>query len=201
MRQLACSVCGEKHQVGPGVNEVRCAGCHITREAPRIEDGVHYYSPEAFKKIVSAGIDDWKLIEDKREEERKFIKKFNNLRKRKNSLVETRRKLDISWRKVKRLQAYRLLNLGWKRKDTARKLGVNPSTVSKWKVLQRKLDDEQTPYDKKKKQHSDFESSSSGSSSESKNQENQGHSKSKIDYHFSKRTLDFIQKESGQTND
>lgn len=196
MKKLACSVCGEKYQVSPGVNKVTCAECYITDEVPRVEDGVYYRSAEAFRKIVSAGIDDWRIIEDKRLEERKLINKFSNLRKRKNSLTETKRKLGISWRKIKRLEAYRLLNLGWKRKDIANELAVNLSTISKWKVLQKELNNDQVPYDKKKKQHCNFESSSGGSSSEGKKQENQGHRKSKIDYHFSKRTLDIIQRDN-----
>ncbi len=56
---------GEKCQTGPGVNKVTRAECYITGEAPRVEDGVHYYSSEAFLKLISAGIDDWKLIKDK----------------------------------------------------------------------------------------------------------------------------------------
>lgn len=196
MKELGCSVCGEKHQVGPGVNKVMCAECYITGEAARVEGGVHYFSPEAFNKIVSVGMDDWEIIEDKDVEERKLIKKFNNLRKRKNSLVEIRRKLGISWRKVNRLEAYRLLNLGSKRKDIAKELGVNLSTISKWKVLHNQFKADQRPYNQKKKQHSNFQSSSGGSSPEGKNQENPGHSKSKIDYHFSRKTLDIVQRDN-----
>ncbi len=196
MEELACSVCGEQHRVGARVNKVTCAECHITGEAARVEDGVYYRSPEAFRKIVSAGIDDWEIIKDKKAEERELIKKFNRMRKRKNSLIKTRRKLNTSWCKVNRLEAYRLLNLEWKRKDIARELGVDVATVSRWRMLQKELFNDQTPYDKKKKQHSDFESGSSGSSSDGKNQENQGHSKPKIDYNFSKRTLDILQKEN-----
>lgn len=166
-----------------------------------MEDRVYYRSDEAFKKIVSAGIDDGKIIEDKRVEERKLIRKFNNLRKRENSLLDIRQKLNISWHKVKRLEAYRLLNLGRKRKDIAKELKVNLSTISKWRVLQKKLDDEQTPYNKEKKQHFNFESSSGGSSSGGKKKENQGRSKSRIDYHFSRKTLDFVQGEDEQTHD
>ncbi len=201
MRQLGCSVCGEKQRVSPGVNKVTCAECYITGETPRVEGRAHYRSPDSFKKIVSAGIDDWEIIKDKKAEERELIKKFNRMKKRKNSLIEISRKLGISWRKVNRLEAYRLLNLGWKRKDIANELGVNLSTISKWKVLQKELSNDQTPYDKKKKQHSHFESSSSSSSSESKNQENQGLRASKIDYHFSKKTLDFVRRENEQTHD
>ncbi len=161
-----------------------------------VKDGVYYRSSEAFKKIVSVGIDNWEIMEDKEVEERKLIKKFNNLRKRKNSLVDIRRKLDISWPKIKRLEAYRLLDLRWKRKDIAEELVVNLSTISKWKVLKKELNNEQTPYDKKKKQHSNFESSSGGSSPESKNQENQVHRKQKIDYNFSKKTLFIKQRDN-----
>jgi len=196
MEELACSVCGEKHQVSPGVNRVTCAECYVSGEAPGVEDGVYYYTSEAFKKILSVGTDNWKLIEDKRVQERKLIKKFNKMRRKKNSLVKIKQKLGISWRKIKRLEAYRLLNLGWKRKDIANELAVNLSTISKWKVLQKELNNDQVPYDKEKKQHSNFESSSGGSSSEGKKQENQGHRKSKIDYHFSKRTSDFVQRDN-----
>lgn len=203
MGQLACSVCGEKYQVSPGINEVTCAECYITGEAPRVEGGVYYYSPEAFKKIVSAGIDDWELIEDKRVKERKLVERFNRMRKRESSLVKIKQKLDISWRKIKRLEAYRLFDLGHKRKDVAKELGVNLSTISRWKVLHKDLKSEQIPCHKGKMQHSNSKTGSDNSSSEGKNQENQGHRKSKIDYHFSKRTLNFVlsESENAQTND
>lgn len=155
----------------------------------------------AFKKIVSVGIDDWEIMEDREAEERKIIKKFSNLRKKENSLVKIKQKLGIPWSKIKRLEAYRLLNLGWKRKDIAKEFAVNLSTISKWKVLQKELNSDQTPYDKKKKQHFNFKSSSGGLSSEDENQENHEYSKSKIDYHFSRKTLDFVQGEDKQTND
>ena len=71
MKQLACSVCGKKHQVSPEVNKVTSAECYITGEAPRVEDGFHYYSPDAFLKLVSVGFDDWKVIKDKTEQEKK----------------------------------------------------------------------------------------------------------------------------------
>jgi len=202
MGQLACSVCGEKYQVSPWVDKVTCTECYITGEAPRVEDGVYYYSPEAFKKIVSAGIDDWELIEDKRIKVRKLVKRFNRMRKRESSLVKIKQKLDISWRKTKRLEAYRLFDLGYKRKDIAKELGVNLSTISRWKVLYKELKSDQIPCRKGKMQHSNSESCSGSSSSEGKNQENQGHRKSKIDYHFSKRTLNFVlsELENGQTN-
>jgi len=195
-------VCGEKYQVSPGVNKVTCAECYITGEAPRVEDGVYYYSPEAFKKIVSAGIDDWELIEDKRVKERKLVKRFNRMRKRESLLVKIKRELDISWRKIKRLEAYRLFDLGYKRKDIAKELGVNLSTISRWKVLHKELKSVQIPFHKGKMQQFNSESCSGGTSSEGKNQENQGHRKSKIDYHFSKRTLNFVlsESENGQTN-
>jgi len=196
MKELACSVCGEKYQVGSGVNKVTCAECYITGEVPRVEDGVYYRGPEAFRKIVSAGIDDWKIIEDKTAEDGRLINLFNRMRKKENSLVKIKQKLGISWRKIKRLEAYRLLNLGWKRKDIAKELTVNLSTVSKWRMLQKELNNNQIPYNKKKKQHSNFESCSGGLSSEGKNQENQGCRKSKIDYHFSKKTLDIVQSDN-----
>jgi len=62
--------------------------------------------------------------------------------------------------------------------------------------LQKELNNNQIPYNKKKKQHSNFESCSGGLSSEGKNQENQGCRKSKIDYHFSKKTLDIVQSDN-----
>jgi len=196
MRQLTCSVCGEKYQVSPGINEVTCAECYITGEAPRVEDGVYYYSPEAFKKIVSAGIDDWELIEDKRVKERKLVKRFNRMRRRESSLVKIKRELDISWGKIKKLEAYRLFDLGYKRKDIAKELGVNLSTISRWKVLHKELKSVQIPCHKEKMQHSNSKRCSGGSSSEGENQENQGHRKSKIDYNFSQKTLDFVTRES-----
>ncbi len=196
MKELACLVCGEKYQVSPGVNKVTCADCYITGEAPKVKDGVHYYSPEGFLKLVSAGIDDWKVIKDKTEQERKLIKRFNGMRKRENSLIRIQRKLGISWPKTKKLEGYRMLNLGWKRKDIAKELGVNASTVTKWKVSQKESEQAQIPYFKKKKQHANFGSSSGGSSSEGKNHENQKYRKSKIRYNFSQKTLNFVRRES-----
>lgn len=196
MKQIACSVCGEKYQAGSGVTKITCAECYITGEAPRVEDGVNYRSREAFTRIVSAGIDDSKVIEDKTAKEKRLIRKFNGMRKRENSLIRVQRKLGISWPKTKKLEGYRLLDLGWKRKDIAKELEINASTITKWKVLQRKLEGAQMPYSEKKKQHSNFESRSGGLSPEGKNQENQGYRKSKIDYNFSQKTLDFVKRES-----
>jgi len=196
MKELACSVCGEKYQVSPGVNKVTCAECYITNEAPRVKDGVHYYSPEAFTKIVSAGIDDWKVIKDKTAEEKKLIKKFNRMRKREDSLIKIQRKLGISWPKTKKLEGYRLLNLEWKRESIAKELEVNLSTVSKWRMLQKELENNRMPYPKKKMQHFNSETSSNSLSSEGKNLESKKYRKSKIRYNFSQKTLDFVRRES-----
>lgn len=196
MKQLACSVCGEKYQASPGVNKMTCAECCITGEAPRVEDGVHYYSPEAFLKLVSAGIDDWKVIKDKTGQEKKLIKRFNRMRKRENSLIRIQRKLGISWPKTKKLEGYRMLNLGWKTESIAKELGVNVATVSRWRMLQKESEEAQIPCHKEKMQHSNSENSSGGLSSEGKNQENQKYRKSKIRYNFSQKTLDFVKRES-----
>jgi len=195
MKELVCSVCGEKYQVGPGVDKVTCAECYITGEAPRVEDGVYYRGPEAFKKLVSAGFDDWKVIKDKTGQEKKLVKRFNRMRKREGSLIKIQRKLKISWPKTKKLEGYRMLNIGWKRKDTAKELGVNVATVSRWRVLQKELEGAQMPYHNKKKQHSNFETGSGGLSSEGKNRESQKHRKSKIRYNFSQKTLNFVRRE------
>lgn len=118
------------------------------------------------------------------------------MRRREDSLIKIRRKLGISRPKTKKLEGYRLLNSEWKRKDIAKELGVDFSTISKWKVLQQELNNAQLPYHKEKKQHCNFESGYGESSSEGKNQENQGHSKPKIDYNFSQETLDCVRRES-----
>ncbi len=196
MKGLACSVCDETYQVGPGVDKVVCAECYITGEVPRVEDGINYHSREAFLKLVSAGIDDWKLIKDKTGQERKLIKRFNGMRKRENSLIKIQRKLAISWPKTKKLEGYRMLNLGWKRGSIAKELGVNVATISRWKVLQKKSEEAQLPCHRKRMQHSNFESSSGGLSSEGKNQENHGYRKSIIRYNFSQKTLNFVRRES-----
>lgn len=198
MKQLACSVCGEKYQVSPGVDKVTCAECYITGEAPRVEDGVHYYSPEAFTKLVSAGIDDWKVVKDKTGQERKLIKKFNRLRNKEDSLIRIQRKLGISWPKTKKLEGYRMLNLECKRKDIVKELGVNISTICNWRMLQKKLNNDQIPYSKKKMQHSNSETSSSGLSLEGEIRESQKYRKSKIDYNFSQKTLNFVRRESAE---
>lgn len=137
MKQLVCSICGKKYQVSPEVTKVTCAECYMTNEAPRVEDGVHYYSTEGFTKLVSAGIDDWKVIKDKTGQEKKLIKKFNGLRNKEDSLIRIREKLGISWPKTKKLEGYRMLDLGWKGKDIVKELGVNISTVSHWRALQK----------------------------------------------------------------
>lgn len=196
MKQLACSVCEEKYQVSSGVNKVTCAECYITGEVPRVEDGVNYRSREAFLKLVGAGFDDWKVIKDKTGQEKKLIKRFNRMRKREDSLIKIQRKLGISWPKTKKLEGYRLLDLGYKRKDIAEEFGVNVATVSRWKVLQKESEEAQMSCPKKKMQHSNSESSSGGLSSEAKNQENHKYWKSKIRYNFSQKTLNFVRRES-----
>lgn len=196
MKQLACLVCDEKHRVSPGVNKATCAECYITGEAPRVEDGVHYYSSDAFLKLVSAGIDDWKIIKDKTGDETKLINRFNRMRKRENSLIKIQRKLGISWPKTKKLEGYRMLDLGWKRKDIVKGLGVNISTICNWRMLQKKLNNDQIPYHKKKRQYSNSETGSGGLSSDGKIRESQKYRKSKIRYNLSQKTLDFVRRES-----
>jgi len=102
----------------------------------RIETGEDVYSCCA---LITQGkrIDDWKVIKDKTGQEKKLIKKFNGLRNKEDSLIRVRGKLGISWPKTKKLEGYRMLDLGWKGKDIVKELGVNISTVSHWRALQK----------------------------------------------------------------
>ena len=59
------------------------------------------------------------------------------MRKREDSLIKIQRKLGISWSKTKKLEGYRLLDLRWERESIAKELGVNVSTISGWRVLQK----------------------------------------------------------------
>ena len=197
MKELACSICRKIHEVDDEVTKVTCGNCLLVGEPPtRVENGMIYYTPEAYLKLVSAGIDTWTLDEDKEAGEKKLIKRFTRMRKKEDSLVRIQRKLGISWPKIKRLEGYRLLDEVWKREDIAKELEVNLSTVSRWKVLQKKLKDALYSDSEEKMQHSNLGSGSGGSSSEGKNQENEEYRKSKIRYNFSRKTLDFVRRES-----
>jgi len=132
MKVLACPVCGEEKEVDDSVDKVICAECLITGEAPLSEDGVQRYSPEAFLKLVSVGIDDWKDPKSEEVEEKKLVRKFNNLREKKIPLINVQERMDISWKKTKKLEAYRLLQKGWTQNKIAKELKVNQATVSRW---------------------------------------------------------------------
>ena len=189
MKELACPVCGKKQWVDREAKKVICAECFITGEAPRVKNGIQYYSPDAYLKLVSAGIDKWTLPKDKEAEERKLIKKFNGIRKKEDSLIRIQRRLGISWPKTKKLEGYRLLDEGWKREDIARELQLNLSTVSRWKVLQKKLRGALYSNSEEKVQHSDSESSPGGSSSKVQNHKNWRQRITKINYNFSAESL------------
>ena len=145
MKVLACPVCGEGKEVDDKVGKVICAECHITEEAPLTKDGIQGYSSEAFLKLVSVGIDDWRISKDKGTEEKKLIKRFNALRKRGNNLIEIRNKLGIPWKKIKRLEGYRLLRKGKRQKDIAQALEVSRRTISRWNETFEVLNNSITP--------------------------------------------------------
>lgn len=189
MKEPACPVCGKIQWVDLEVQQVMCAQCLITGEAPRVKNGIQYHSPLAYLKLVSAGIDTWTLPKDKEAEEKKLIKKFNTIGKKEDSLIKIQRKLGISWPKTKKLEGYRLLDEGWKREDIAKELQVNLSTVSRWKKLQKKLEDALHSDSEEKMQHSNLGSGSSSPSSRMKNDKNPRHPKTKINYNFSAESL------------
>jgi len=54
MKELGCPVCGKIQWVDLDVEKAMRAECLITGEAPRVEDGIQYYSPDAYLKLVSA---------------------------------------------------------------------------------------------------------------------------------------------------
>ncbi|TET83074.1 hypothetical protein E3J38_01105 [candidate division TA06 bacterium] len=88
MKELACSICRKVYEVDDEVTKVTCGDCLLAGEPPtRMENGIVYYTPRAYLKLVSAGIDTWTLDEDKEAEEKKLIKKFNRIRKKEDSLV------------------------------------------------------------------------------------------------------------------
>ena len=150
MKVLECPECGEKKEVDNKVKKVICAECLITGEAPLREDKIHRYSNEAFLKLVSAGIDNWEIPKDKEAEEKKLVEKFNKLREKESDLVKIKRKLGIPWRKTKKLEGCRLLKKGWSQKDIAKELQVNPSTIYRWKTLQKCHKDDAFTTKKKK---------------------------------------------------
>lgn len=190
MKELACSICRKVHEVDDEVTKVTCGDCVLTGGAPtRVENGTVYYTPEAFLKLVSAGIDTWTVDGDKEAEEKKLIKRFNRIRKKEDSLVRIRRKLGISWPKTQRLEGYRLLEEGSKRKDIAKELEINLSTVSRWKVLQKKLNAAPLGDRSETLQRSYSQNGSGGLSSRTENDKNPKQRKTKINYHFSAESL------------
>lgn len=193
MKVLECPECGEKKEVDDKVKEVICAECLITGETPLSKDGIARYSIEAFTKLVSAGIDDWEIPKDEEAEEKKLIEKFNNLRAQKKDLVNIKQKLGILWRKTKKLEGCRLLKKGWSQKDIAKELQVNPSTIYRWKVLQKCHKDDGLHHEEEKMHDFDFESLSNKASPEA----NFGGSDQKIKYNFSPRTLKIAKEENG----
>lgn len=195
MKLLVCPICGERQQVDDKAKKVICAECLITKEAPLGGDGVQSYSREAFLKLVSVGIDDWKVTGDKEAEEKKLAEEFNILRKKYDSLVKVKRKLNVPWRKAKKLEGLRLLKEGWSRKNIAKELKVDPSTVSRWKKLQKKATDDLLPTEEEKMQHSDSEVVSGSPSSDAKNQ---GEPKLKVQYKYSAKTLRIVKEETGE---
>jgi len=164
MKIMRCEICGEEYQVDDEVERVVCGQCLITGEAAREENGIHYHSSEAFLKLVRAGIDKGEIPGDKEAKDRELTKRFNNLRKRGDSLVRVQRKLRIPWSKTKKLEGYRLLEKGWSRKDIVKELRVNPSTVSRWKALHFTSKGDLLYAEEEKMQHPDFESGSGSSS-------------------------------------
>jgi len=189
IKELACPVCEKKRWVDVEVEEVVCAERLITGEAPRVENGIEYYSPAAYLKLVSAGIDKWTLPKDKEVEEKKLMRKFSRARKKEDSLIRIQRKLGISWPRTKKLQGYRLLDEGWKREGIAKELQVSLSTVSRWKKLQKKMEDVLYSGSGEKMQHSNLGSGSSSSSSKGKNHKNWKQGKTKINYNFSAESM------------
>lgn len=189
MKILSCGICGEEYQVDDEVEGVVCGQCLITGEAAREENGIHYHSSEAFLKLISVGIDIWEIPGDRQAKERELTKRFNNLRKRGDSLVTVQRKLRIPWSKTKKLEGYRLLEKGWSRKDIAKELKVNLSTVSRWKALHFASKGDLLYAEEEKMQHPDFESDSGSSSWKEKTSRIRGHGAPQIHYRFSAQTL------------
>lgn len=194
MKVLICPVCGEENEVDDRVKEVICAECLITKEAPVSRDGIDGYAPSAFLRLVSAGIDDWEVSRDRKTEEVILFKRFNNLRIRRNSLIQTRNKLNIPWRKIRKLEAYRLLKKGWRRKDIAKELEVNRRTVYRWNETFRTLLGTFYPRNGK---NVTFGSRNELPEQSSK-MEFQGNG-NQIDYNFSSESLDRVANEDAET--
>lgn len=198
MKTLECEICEEEYEVDDKVKKVVCAECLITEEAPLHEGKVHGYSNEAFLKLVSVGIDNWEIFKDKEAEEKKLIEKFNKLREKEIDLVNIKRKLNISWREVKKLEGYRLLKKGWSQKDIVKELQISPSTIYRWKTLQNYHKDEVLHTEEEKMHDSDFESVSSSISSGAKNAKFEERGNSKIKYNFSPKTLKIVKEETDE---
>jgi len=192
LKVLECPECGEKKEVDEKVKKIICAECLITGETPLSENGIVEYSIEAFTKLVSAGIDNWETPKDKEAEEKKLVEKFNKLREKESDLLNIKQKLGIAWGKTKKLEGFALLKKGWSQKDIAKELQVNPSTIYRWKTLQKCHKDDGLYHEEEKMHDFDFESLSS------KGFENQnlGGSDQKIKYNYSPKTLKIVKKEN-----
>lgn len=195
MKTLECEICGEEYEVDNKIEKVICTECLITEEVPVREGKTYGYSNEALLKLISVGIDDWEIPKDEIAEGKKLINKFNNLREKNKDLVNIKRNLDISWRKTKRLEGFRLLKKGWYKKDIARELKVTPKTVSQWNLTLKHKSDV-IYHDEKKRLIFDFESLSYKASSET----DFGGSDQKIRYNFSPESLEIIRREKDRNS-
>jgi len=138
-KYLPCSICGRLHRVDAKCTKVTCAECYIAGESPtRIEDGVVYWRPEAFKKITILRVP----------YEKKIWKGAQSLYEKGFSTEEIARRFGVTQRTIVRhidFQKYKramskkareLKEKGMKMKDIAKELKVSRPTVRKWLKLE-----------------------------------------------------------------
>jgi len=134
-KYLPCSICGRLHRVDDKCTKVTCAECYLAGERPiRIEDGIVYWRPEAFKRICNLRVPHekkiWKgaqSLKEKGVSTKEIAKKFGVARK---TIIK-----HIDFQKYKNViskKAYELKEKGMKIKDIAKELKISPRTLKRW---------------------------------------------------------------------
>jgi len=114
---------------------VTCAECYIAGESPtRIEDGVVYWRPEAFKKITTLRVPYekkiWKgaqSLYEKGVSTKEIAKRFGVTRKTLAKHIDFQK-----YRNVMIEKAYKLKEKGMKTKDIAKELKIPLRTLMRW---------------------------------------------------------------------
>lgn len=65
MKKMNCNICDEPHVVDDNIEKVTCGDCLLAGEGPtRKEDGVWYYRPEAFDRLLGEDKPDFVMWEN-----------------------------------------------------------------------------------------------------------------------------------------